>query len=88
MKHPHFQPPTTRHRQTREVRASVFRLRARRVGCHDESKAENAKNCIETWPRFIGDRMIYVFVQQMLIYAVICRVYIINHNYIYVDIIY
>lgn len=34
-------------RQTREVRASVFRLRARRVGCHDESKAENAKNCIE-----------------------------------------
>eukprot|EP00435_Cladocopium_sp_Y103_P023134 s1087_g5.t1 len=34
-------------RQTREVRASVQRLRARRVGCHDESKPENAKHCIE-----------------------------------------
>ena len=36
-------------RQTREVRASVQRARAERDGCHDTSKPENAKQCIETW---------------------------------------
>lgn len=40
--------PVHHARQTREVRASVQRFRAQKMGCHDECKPENAKTCIET----------------------------------------